>query len=69
MIKNSPPLKTKKKLSYFRRHNDSLSHKNLIKQFYEKFKTMRKYNKNIIISALHLSLSLFVVFVYKITNY
>ncbi len=69
MIKISQPLKFKNKLSYFRRHDESLSHKNLIKQFSEKFKTMRKYNKNVIICVLHLFLSLIIVFIYKITNY
>lgn len=69
MMKNSKPLKLKNILSYFRRHNKSLSHKNLINQFLEKYRTMRKYNKNFALSALHLSLSLVIVIIYKITNY
>ena len=69
MISISKPLKIKKNLSYFRRHNNSLSHNHSVKQFLEKFSTMRKYNKKIFLSFLHLVLSILIVFVYKITNY
>ncbi len=69
MIKISKPLKIKNKISYFRRHNQSLSHKNLTNQFKEKYQTMKKYNKNPFISLIHLLLSFMIVLTYKITNY
>ena len=69
MIKTSRPLKLENKISYFRRHNQSLSHKNLINQFKEKYQTMKKYNKNPFISLMHLLLSIIIVITYKITNY
>lgn len=69
MIKISKPLKLQNKISYFRRHSDSLSHKNTLKQFIEKFKTMRKYNKNSIINILHVLVSSIILFLYKVSNY
>ena len=69
MIKFSKPLKLQKNISYFRRHNDSLSYKNSLKQFIEKYKTMKKYNKNILIRFTHISLSFMILFIYKITKY
>lgn len=69
MIKFSKPLKLQQNISYFRRHNDSLSHKNSLKQFIEKYKTMKKYNRNILIRFTHISLSFMVLFIYKITKY
>lgn len=57
------------KVSYFRRHASSLSHKNTLKQFKEKFKTMRKYNKNLSITILHLIVTSLILLIYKITNY
>ena len=69
MINISKPLKIKENLSFFRRHNNSLSHNHTLKQFYEKFFTMRRYNRNIFLSFLHIFLSVFIVFIYKITNY
>ena len=57
------------KLSNFRRHSDSLSHKNTLKQFIEKFKTMRKYNKNLFINILHILSSSIILFFYKVSNY
>lgn len=69
MIKISKPLKLENNISYFRRHSQSLSHKNLINQFKEKYQTMKKYNKNPFIYLIHLLLSLVVVLIYKITNY
>ena len=69
MIKVSKPFIIDNNISFFRRHNKSLSHKNLISQFKEKYKIMRKHNKNLIISFVHLFLSVFIVFIYKVTNY
>ena len=69
MINVSDPLKLQRNISYFRRHNESLSHKNSFKQFCEKYKTMKKYNRNILIHLVHLSLSSMILFIYKITNY
>ena len=69
MIKISKPKILTTNLSYFRRHSNSLSHTNSFSQFSEKFKTMKKYNKNIIIHFLHLFLSSMILFIYKITNY
>ena len=69
MINISKPLKIKENLSFFRRHNNSLSHNHSLKQFHEKFLTMRRYNRNIFLSFLHLFLSVFIVLIYKITNY
>ena len=69
MIKISKPLKLENTISYFRRHNQSLSHKNLLNQLKEKYKTMKKYNKNPLISSIHLLLSLLIVIIYKVTNY
>ena len=65
----SKPIITEKKMSYFRRHNNSLSHKNLYNQFLEKYKTMRRYNKNILLSMIHLIISFLIVMIYKISNY
>lgn len=69
MIRISKPLKLENKISYFRRHNQSLSHKNLLNQFKEKYQTMKKYNKNPLISSIHLLLSLLIIITYKVTNY
>tara|TARA_E500000178_G_scaffold329558_1_gene360587 strand:+ start:364 stop:1137 length:774 start_codon:yes stop_codon:yes gene_type:complete len=69
MIKVSKPDVIDNNISFFRRHNKSLSHNNLISQFKEKYKIMRIHNKNLVISTIHLLLSAFIVFIYKITNY
>ena len=69
MILISKPLKINSTLSYFRRHNSSLSHKNLLKQFFEKYETMKRYNKNIIFIFLHIIASSIVILIYKISNY
>ena len=69
MIIVSDPLKLQRNMSYFRRHNESLSHKNSFKQFCEKYKTMKKYNRNILIHLVHLSLSSLILLIYKTTNY
>ena len=57
------------KISNFRRHADSLSHKFTFQQFKEKFKTMRKYKKSFIISILHIFISSIILIIYKLTNY
>ena len=69
MINVSKPLKLQRNISYFRRHNESLSHKNSFKQFCEKYKTMKRYNKNIFIHLVHLWLSFLILFIYKINKY
>ena len=69
MIKLSKPKILNMNLSYFRRHSESLSHKNTLKQFYEKFFTMRKYNKNIFIKFAHIFITTVILFVYFIGNY
>lgn len=69
MLSISKPLKSNHMMSYFRRHNNSLSHKNLINQFIEKYKTMRRYNNNIILNFFHIILSSIIVIIFKISNY
>ncbi len=69
MIKISKPYIIDRNISFFRRHNKSLSHNNLIKQFKEKYKIMRIHNKNAVISIIHLLFSVCIVFIYKISNY
>ena len=69
MMSISHPYKLRNVLSYFRRHNQSLSHKNLLNQFIEKYKTMKRYNNNYILSSTHLLLSFLVIIIYKISNY
>jgi len=69
MISVSKPLRIYSTLSYFRRHNSSLSHQNLLKQFFEKYETMKKYNKNIIFIFLHIIISSIIILTYKISNY
>tara|TARA_B100001996_G_C18599039_1_gene569099 strand:+ start:244 stop:1017 length:774 start_codon:yes stop_codon:yes gene_type:complete len=69
MIKISAPTIINSKLSYFRRHSNSLSHKNLFSQFKEKYITMKKYNNNFYIKFTHATMSLIILIIYKITNY
>ena len=69
MISVYKPLRINSTLSYFRRHNSSLSHNNLLKQFFEKYETMKKYNKNNIFIFLHIITSLIIILIYKISNY
>ena len=69
MYIHSKPYLLKYNLSNFRRHSDSLSYKNTLKQFIEKFKTMRKYNKNFIVNILHILVSSIILLIYKVSNY
>jgi len=69
MIKLSKPKLMNINLSYFRRHSGSLSHKNTFKQFYEKFLTMKKYNKNIFIKLMHIIISSIILSIYFLSRY
>ncbi len=69
MITLSKPKILNMNLSYFRRHSQSLSHKNTSKQFYEKFLTMRKYNKNIFIKFAHIFITRLILIIYFFSNY
>lgn len=69
MIKMSKPFILNCRISFFRRHSDSLSYKNAFNQFKEKFKTMKKYNSNFFITFSHLLFSFTILFIYKITKY
>ena len=69
MIKISKPKIINTNLSYFRRHSDSLSYKHTSKQFYEKFFTMSKYNKNIFIKFAHIFITSLILFMYFLSNY
>ncbi len=69
MIMLSKPKILNMNLSFFRRHSQSLSHKNTSKQFYEKFLTMRKYNKNIFIKFAHIFITRLILIIYFFSNY
>ena len=69
MIKVSKPIILNINLSHFRRHSESLSYKNTSKQFYEKFLTMRKYNKNIFIKLAHILMTSIILSIYFFSNY
>lgn len=69
MMKISKPYVLNCEISYFRRHDKSLSHKNLTGQFFEKYKTMRKNNNNILINILHITCSIIILIIYKLTKY
>ena len=69
MINVSKPYILNLTLSFFRRHSDSLSYRNIFDQFKEKFKTTRKYKNSFVISILHIFISSIILLIYKLTNY